>query len=202
MNGKKCLGVAAGACRLICAMSFLLVNTTASATRQNDPALPPVSLPPAPYAAGGSTSSPSLPGLSGFSLSWSGYFEALAVVCFSLALLWALLWLIKRHKGNAFSGTLPAMRVESRLALGPKKWIIVVRCLDRRLVLGLTDERISLLTEIFFESGQAEKTQAPSDPPARAKVGATQDSGEDGASLDRIFASLLRTGKESENSGT
>ena len=99
-----------------------------------------------------------------------GYFEALAIVCFALALLWALLWLVKRYgRGSGFLGGSTGMRVESRLALGPKKWIIVVRDLDRRLVLGLTDANISLLTELPFEDepGTASSPAAP----AKAKNG-------------------------------
>lgn len=39
------------------------------------------------------------------------------------------------------------MRVENRLALGPKKWIFIVRCMEKRLVLGVTDKTITLLSE-------------------------------------------------------
>ncbi len=84
-------------------------------------------------------------------ISWSGYFEALAVLCFVLALLWAVLWLVRKRGGTLLGGSSPTMRIESRLALGPKKWIIVARFLDRRLVLGVTDQQITLLTEMPLE---------------------------------------------------
>lgn len=38
------------------------------------------------------------------------------------------------------------MRIESRLALGPKKWVVITRYMDKRLVLGVTDQQINLLT--------------------------------------------------------
>lgn len=95
-------------------------------------------------------------------LSWSGYFEALAILCFILAMLWAALWLIRRLGGGKgfFTSSTPSLRVESRLALGPKKWILVVRYLDRRLLVGVTDEHISLLTELPAQEPPAEESGA------------------------------------------
>lgn len=93
--------------------------------------------------------------------SWGGYFEALAWLCFALALLWFVLWFIKRRGGVHLPGTSPAMRIESRLALGPKKWIIVTRYLDRRLVLGVTEQSISLITEIPLDDEAEGEENAP-----------------------------------------
>ena len=102
---------------------------------------------PAPAAAAGKgEAAPS--GLTDISLSWGSYFEALAVICVVLAILWAAVWLLKRRRGTSlFASTAPSMRVENRLALGPKKWLFVVRCMEKRLVLGVTDKSISLLSE-------------------------------------------------------
>lgn len=109
----------------------------------------------APPAASGGSLLPSLPDVN---FSWSGYFEALAILCLLLAGIWALLWLVKR-RGNSgfFASSTPAMRVESRLALGPKKWLLVVRYLDRRLVLGITDKSITLLTEMYDQEFASER---------------------------------------------
>ena len=78
-------------------------------------------------------------------------------MCLALAVLWALLWFVKRRggmSGMVFSSS-PGMRIESRLALGPKKWILVARYQDRRLVLGVTEHSISLLTELYDEKDLA-----------------------------------------------
>ena len=80
------------------------------------------------------------------SLAWGGYFQALAILCFALAALWLILWLMKRarHAGIAAPHT---MRIESRLALGPKNWLYVVRCQDKRLILGVSEKNVSLISE-------------------------------------------------------
>lgn len=107
------------------------------------PAVPAPVASPAP--AGQSAAASGIPDIS---LSWGSYFEALAVICFVLAVLWAVVWLLKRRSGTGlFASTGPSMRVENRLALGPKKWIFVVRCMEKRLVLGVTDKTITLLSE-------------------------------------------------------
>jgi flagellar protein FliO/FliZ len=129
-----------------------------------------------------------LPGLAEGSFSWSGYFEALAVLCFGLALLWAALWLVRRFTAGKriFSSSAPGLRIESRLALGPKKWIFVARFLDRRLVLGVTEQNITLLTEVFLDddsAGEVEKrkSNATMAPPASSSAASSQPGGESAA---------------------
>lgn len=210
MSNKPSGPTARAACRALCVPLFLLAGDLALAAQQADPALPaaPGAVAPAAGAGGAALPPPSLAssalaGASNLSFSWSGYFEALAILCFALALLWAVLWLVKRHGRGGFLGNTAGMRVENRLALGPKKWIIVVRYLDRRLVLGLTDQKISLLTEIPLESGPAEKTAGDTDAGKAVAARAATDAGfagkneKDGA--DQLFASLLRAGKENEH---
>jgi flagellar protein FliO/FliZ len=80
-------------------------------------------------------------------VSWSSYFEALGILFLILAALWALLWFLKKRGGGIFAGPAPLMRLESRLALGPKKWLYVVRYMDRRLMLGVSDKSITLLAD-------------------------------------------------------
>jgi flagellar biosynthetic protein FliO len=96
--------------------------------------------PPGSKAASGSL-------IPNVSLSWSGYFEALGILFLILAALWALLWFLKKRGGGIFAAPAPLMRLESRLALGPKKWLYVVRYMDRRLMLGVCDKSISLLAD-------------------------------------------------------
>jgi flagellar protein FliO/FliZ len=45
----------------------------------------------------------------------------------------------------------PSLRLESRLALGPRKWIMAVRYMDKRLLIGVTDQNISLLATTPLE---------------------------------------------------
>lgn len=129
--------------------------------------IPGASAPGVSQSASGSA----LSGLPDVNLSWSGYFEALAILCFILALLWALLWLFRRrgNSGGLFNSATPGMRIENRLALGPKKWILVVRYLDRRLVLGVTDEHIRLLTELYDEDVPAQPQVRTGPAPAAAR---------------------------------
>jgi flagellar protein FliO/FliZ len=111
-----------------------------------------------------------LPGLNdGSAFSWSGYFEALAWLCFALALLCLILWLIKRRGGIRFPGAFPAARIESRLALGSRKWLLSVHFQGRRLLLGVTDQHIALLCELPPEG------EAPSAEASRAFAAAMEE---------------------------
>lgn len=70
-------------------------------------------------------------------------FAGLAVV---LALLGGLAWLLRRGLGakRANSG----LGVESALALGDRRSLVVVRVEGRRLLLGLAPNHVSLVTEL------------------------------------------------------
>lgn len=226
MNRATFFGAAMrGACQSACASAFVFACSAASAAQQADSALPTApGAPPGVYAPASAAPLATPPSatssiLSNLSLSWSGYFEALAILCFALALLWAVLWLVKRHSKGGFFGNSPNMRVESRLALAPKKWILVVRCLDRRLVLGLTDDNISFLTEVSVDEAPAGKAAAGKSPAASVgKAGQSRsqatpegpvagmgtapggEAGNNGTTADQLFASLLRDSKEDASS--
>jgi flagellar biosynthetic protein FliO len=104
--------------------------------------------------------------------SWSGYFEALALICFLLALLWLLTRFLVRRRGA--SGLLTSGRclyVESRLPLGPKKWLLLLRCLDRRLLIGVTDHAVTLLAELDAEDGVAPEQSGCSGKPGGDETG-------------------------------
>lgn len=84
--------------------------------------------------------------------SWSGYLEAVGILFFLLALLWLLAWAVRRYGRFNFlprPGALPrgALVMEAQMPLGPRKGLMVVRFLNRRLLLGVTDQQITLLTE-------------------------------------------------------
>jgi len=60
-------------------------------------------------------------------------------------------WMLKRFGPRLGLGGRAAahgLRFEGQLALGPKKSIMVVRFLNKLLVLGVTDQSINLLTEV------------------------------------------------------
>ncbi|MEG2005518.1 MAG: flagellar biosynthetic protein FliO, partial [Bilophila sp.] len=85
--------------------------------------------------------------------SWGGYFQAIGFMALLMIVLWGALWAVRRYGKFRFlpiPGALPrdALRMEAQLPLGPKKGLMVVRFLDRRLLLGVTEQHITLLKEI------------------------------------------------------
>lgn len=84
--------------------------------------------------------------------SWGGYVQALGIMCVILALLWFAVWAIRRYGKFNFlprPGSLPkdSLVMEAQMPLGPRKGLMVIRFMGRRLLLGVTDQRISLLAE-------------------------------------------------------
>lgn len=129
-----------------------LANATmplANATMPLANATEPLLNVPAPLAQAAATTSTTL---GEASFSWGGYFQAIGVLFLLLAFLWAGLWFIRKYGKFNFipkPGSLPrnALRLEAQLPLGPRKGLMVVRFLNRRLLLGVTDHQITLLTE-------------------------------------------------------
>ncbi len=85
--------------------------------------------------------------------SWAGYFTAIGSLLILLALLWGLVWALRKYGKFNFiprPGTFPrdGLRIESQLPLGPRKGLVVVRFLDKRLLLGVTENNITLLQEV------------------------------------------------------
>lgn len=78
----------------------------------------------------------------------SGYFEILGYLLLVLGGVWLLLWLLRRSGVGVFSPERQIMAIESRLSLGPKKWMVVTRVHGKRLVLGVTDHTITKLAEL------------------------------------------------------
>lgn len=78
----------------------------------------------------------------------SGYFEILGYLLLVLGGVWLLLWLLRRGGVGMFSPERQVMAIESRLSLGPKKWMVVTRVHGKRLVLGVTDHTITKLAEL------------------------------------------------------
>jgi flagellar protein FliO/FliZ len=84
--------------------------------------------------------------------SMAGYIQAIGILFLILALLWGVVWLMRRYGRFNFlprPGALPrdALVMEAQMPLGPRKGLMVVRFLNKRLLLGVTDRQITLLTE-------------------------------------------------------
>ena len=84
---------------------------------------------------------------------WGKYFQAIGTMLFLLLVLWYMLKLIRKYGNGRFlpaQKLLPkdAMYIEGQLSLGPNKCITIVKVLDKRLILGITEKNITLLTEM------------------------------------------------------
>lgn len=90
------------------------------------------------------------PPLPGSTLGWSGYFQAVGSIFLILAVLGGGFFLLKRFGPRAVGGGVfgrGTLQLEAQLPLGPRRSVAVVRFLNKRLVLGVTDSNITLLTE-------------------------------------------------------
>ena len=90
------------------------------------------------------------------SFTWSGYLEAIGLLFLLLAVLCLVLWCVRRFGNFNFlprPGAFPrnALTMEAQLPLGPRKGLMVVRYFNKRLLLGITEQQISLLTESPLE---------------------------------------------------
>lgn len=85
--------------------------------------------------------------------SWTSYFEAIGIMLILLFALWYVLKVVRKVGNGRFLPSqklLPrdSMFLEGQLSLGQGKSIVIVRALDERLVLGVTEQQINLLTKI------------------------------------------------------
>ena len=94
--------------------------------------------------------------------SWGGYFKGIGALFLILAALWGVVWFLRRRGSLPGLGGLPrdSFSVEAQLALSPKKKIILVRFLNSRLLLGVTDQQITLLKEVGEPDGREESTKS------------------------------------------
>ena len=96
--------------------------------------------------------------------------RALAALGGVLALILVLSWLLRRFReASAARADGPSLASLGRLDLGSRREIRVVRVLDRLLVVGVTEQRCELLTELpaHADASPVEATPAPEcGPPA------------------------------------
>ncbi len=87
--------------------------------------------------------------------TWGGYFQSIALMFFMLFLLYSILWFMKK-KGKGTFLPLPSkftrndLRVEAQLPLAHKKTLYVVKYLNKRLLIGASENSINLITEDFI----------------------------------------------------
>lgn len=95
--------------------------------------------------------------------SWGGYFKGIGALFLILAALWGVVWFLRRRGSLPGRGGLPrdSFSVEAQLALSPKQKLVLVRFLNSRLLLGVTDQRITLLKEVEGPDGRGESTKSP-----------------------------------------
>lgn len=92
-----------------------------------------------------------LPSLTAFDAGdlWSSLGRLGITLALVIGLIWATLWVARRLlKGRVAGRGESGLKVRERLFLAPKKSIEVVTIGDRVLVLGVTENQISLLTEL------------------------------------------------------
>ncbi len=87
------------------------------------------------------------------SFGWGNYFQAIGIMIFLLILLWYILRLVRKLGNGRFlpnQKLLPknTMYLEAQLPLGPNKYIALVKVLEKRLILGVTDKSITLIKEL------------------------------------------------------
>lgn len=109
---------------------------------------------------GTNIATPAAQQMSQTTFSWGGYIQALGIMCVLLAGLWFAVWAIRRWGKFNFlprPGSLPrdSLIMEAQMPLGPRKGLMVVRFMNRRLLLGVTEHQISLLVEDKAQDGQS-----------------------------------------------
>lgn len=100
--------------------------------------------------------------------------QVAGVLCLLLAFILVGFWVLRRFGGRMGIGVSgnKQLQIEGTLGLGPKKTLVVVRFLNKRLVLGVSDANINLITEMEADDDGTRKDFEQSLDEARAKDGA------------------------------
>jgi len=113
-------------------------------------------------------------------IDYFSYFKIIILLVIIILIIYALSYLMKRFlkiKGKVGEGAV----IVSSQSLGPGKWLQVVNVFGKYLVLGITNDRINLLTEI---TDQKEIE--------RIEVNLNTRKAEDGSSFLDIISDLLK----------
>lgn len=86
------------------------------------------------------------------SFGWRNYFQGIGLMLLLLFVFWYILKLMRKYGNGRFlpnQKLLPrdSMYLEGQLPLGQGKSILIVKVLDERLVLGVTEKNINLLSK-------------------------------------------------------
>lgn len=90
---------------------------------------------------------------------WGGYLQMLGSVFLLLAILFLAFYLLKKYGPRAGLGVFNRgdLKMEAQLPLGPKRSVVVVRFLNKRLVVGVTETQINLLTTMEVDLHEQDK---------------------------------------------
>lgn len=95
-------------------------------------------------------------------VGWGSYIQAIGILLLLLAVLYGMLWFVKKigmNKGfRGKKGSQVTLDVEERFHIAPKKQLVVVRFLNKRLLLGVTDHQINLLSETEAEDDSSDSS--------------------------------------------
>ncbi|KAF1076466.1 flagellar biosynthetic protein FliO [Halodesulfovibrio sp. MK-HDV] len=104
--------------------------------------------------------SPAVPEVVG----WGSYVQSIGILLLLLGGLYGLLWFVRKvgmNKGfRGKKGGERTLDVEERFHLAPKKQLVVVRFLNKRLLLGVTDHQINLLSETEAEDDSSHSSDS------------------------------------------
>lgn len=112
-------------------------------------------------------------------LNMANYIEAIGMLFGLLALIFLGFYLLKKFSSRTmFGGTRQhQLTIESTLGLGPRKHVTVVRFLNKRMVLGVTDSSITCLHIQEDDDHADEETTSPSFQAAAQSVGNASSEG-------------------------
>ena len=82
--------------------------------------------------------------------SWANYFLVIGAMFLLLAVLWFVVWSLKKRNALPGANILArnAFKVEASLPLGSRRALILVRFMNGRYLLGVTDQQINLIKEL------------------------------------------------------
>jgi len=92
-------------------------------------------------------------------------YQSFAAVFIVLGLVVALAWLVKRGALNSLRRGPRSITVETAVPLGERRSLVIVAVEGRRLLLGMTPQQISMVTELGAINSSFEKnlTEAGAD---------------------------------------
>lgn len=80
-------------------------------------------------------------------------FKSWLVTCLTVLLIGALIFLLTKKRSLSMLRGGEKMRIQSLLSLGVKEKLVLVQVEDRRLLLGITPQQITLLGDLTKEEG-------------------------------------------------